>query len=676
VANSGQPARTTGEGQSIAAIASNIVAPAPAAPASDNAAAGAPSVTPDGSGRRTTTAATVTSAPAPLETATFSGTETTVAAATRASAPAAQGQPSAASVSYPAPSRSTTSAFGADDTVQLTASPQPAGSNDATPLETSLTGVQRSPVALPGRTSLSGAGIASIDTPAGGPPSAGNVVDRAAAQAPGIDGPQPNRGAPLARSTTTAVPAAAGEALDVPELASTAPPATRTTAGDAEPGPSTGPSDLERSSSGGVPVQVASIAGPGGLAIELSAVVGSRKMAAQRESDLIHDTDTRFLGREITGAVPAPSFIRDAAKAFERRGRDTGAGQGEQGTKTEEAIERGLEYLARSQQDDGSWSFQKFEGVTADDAGIIHSDTAATGLALMAFLGGGYDHFEDKHRDTVRRGLHFLLRRQNESGDLYRVQDAQSHNSAWLYSHAIASIALCEALGMTGDDELRGPAQRAIEFIEVSQDRQYGGWRYRPGEGSDTSVAGWQLMALKSGELAGLKTQPETYDSVRKWLDRAQDGSRYLYNPTQPNTQYPTDQRRPTMTSVGLLMRLYLGWDRTRAEFKEGADHILDYPAAYGTSSDPKRDTYYWYYATQVMFHMGDKYWEEWRNTLHPLLVNSQIKEGRLAGSWHPNDNVPDRWGPHGGRIYVTTMNLLSLEVRYRHLPIYEETAK
>jgi hypothetical protein len=130
------------------------------------------------------------------------------------------------------------------------------------------------------------------------------------------------------------------------------------------------------------------------------------------------------------------------------------------------------------------------------------------------------------------------------------------------------------------------------------------------------------------------------------------------------------------MTSVGLLMRLYLGWDRTRSEFKQGADHIRDYPAAFGTASDPRRDTYYWYYATQVMFHMGDKYWDEWRNTLHPLLVNSQIKQGPLTGSWHPNGNVPDRWGPHGGRIYVTTMNLLSLEVRYRHLPIYEETAK
>jgi hypothetical protein len=428
-----------------------------------------------------------------------------------------------------------------------------------------------------------------------------------------------------------------------------------------------------------VPVQVASVAGPGGLASELSAVVGSRKISAQRDSDLIHDTDTRFLGREIAGAIPAPSFVRDAAKGFERRGRDNGAGQGQQGSKTEEAIERGLDFLARSQQDDGSWSFQKHAGATDDDIGSIHSDAAATGLALMSFLGGGYDHFEDKHRDTVRRGIQYLLSQQSESGDLYFAQDPKSHESAWLYSHAIASIALCEALGMTGDAELRGPAQRAIEFIESAQDRQFGGWRYEPGVGSDTSVAGWQLMALKSGELAGLKVKRDTYEAARKWLDRAQvrgDGSRYVYNPIVPNTQYQTDQRRPTMTSVGLLMRLYLGWDRSRPELRSGADHILKYPAAHGTSSNPMRDTYYWYYATQVMFHMRGEYWRQWNERLHPLLVNSQARQGPQAGSWDPGGDIPDRWGPHGGRIYVTTLNLLSLEVYYRHLPIYEETAR
>jgi hypothetical protein len=107
-----------------------------------------------------------------------------------------------------------------------------------------------------------------------------------------------------------------------------------------------------------------------------------------------------------------------------------------------------------------------------------------------------------------------------------------------------------------------------------------------------------------------------------------------------------------------------------------GADLLLANPPVMGTSSDPRRDTYYWYYATQVMFHMGDQYWEQWNRRLHPLLVDTQIQQGPLAGSWHPHTPVPDRWAAHGGRLYVTTMNLLSLEVYYRHLPIYVQTGR
>jgi hypothetical protein len=76
------------------------------------------------------------------------------------------------------------------------------------------------------------------------------------------------------------------------------------------------------------------------------------------------------------------------------------------------------------------------------------------------------------------------------------------------------------------------------------------------------------------------------------------------------------------------------------------------------------------------MFHMGGEHWQTWNSRLHPLLVQSQLPSGPLAGSWDPKGAVPDRWGPHGGRLYVTTLNLLSLEVFYRHLPLYEDTAR
>jgi hypothetical protein len=72
---------------------------------------------------------------------------------------------------------------------------------------------------------------------------------------------------------------------------------------------------------------------------------------------------------------------------------------------------------------------------------------------------------------------------------------------------------------------------------------------------------------------------------------------------------------------------------------------------------------------------MGGDKWRQWNERLYPILIDSQVKSGDQSGSWDPLGPVPDLWGEFGGRLYVTTLNLLSLEVNYRHLPLYESTA-
>jgi len=388
--------------------------------------------------------------------------------------------------------------------------------------------------------------------------------------------------------------------------------------------------------------------------------------------------------RKTKGPLAIDGRTREPAAAFSRRGsqrehKKDGEPQATQ--QTDIAIELGLDFLARYQANDGRWSleFVSKEAGARPERSAFRSDSAATGLALLSFLGAGYDHYGGRHSATVQKALDHLLANQKPNGDLYQPQDAQSNRSAWFYSHGIASIALCEAYGMTGDPALADPAQRAINFIVASQEPKRGAWRYVPGSGSDTSVSGWQLMALKSGELAGLNVPAGAYEKLRHWLDSAQvEGSQFVYNPLAPNTPEQGHGRRPTaaMTAVGLLMRMHTGWNRGDAQMVEGAEHLLERLPAEGTVNRPARDTYYWYYATQVMFHMRGKYWRQWSERLEPMLLGGQIQSGALAGSWDPVRPVPDRWGPQGGRIYVTTLNLLSLEVVYRHLPIYESVAK
>ena len=123
------------------------------------------------------------------------------------------------------------------------------------------------------------------------------------------------------------------------------------------------------------------------------------------------------------------------------------------------------------------------------------------------------------------------------------------------------------------------------------------------------------------------------------------------------------------MTAEGLLMRQYLGARRDNNAVQAGASYLRQ-----RLPRSESRDVYYWYYATQVMFHMQGEYWETWNAV-------TARHAGRLAGKRWPGPwqlesrQLPtkDTWGRSGGRHYVTCMNLLMLEVYYRHLPLYIE---
>ncbi len=408
-------------------------------------------------------------------------------------------------------------------------------------------------------------------------------------------------------------------------------------------GPETGSDD------GGLAEQGVGLGGIGGGAG--SGALGRFGVPDRRaavEPDQSQISSGRFLQRQAGGG--GPSLVADAPQrvptpSFSGRGRaghgPRGGGEnGEADGRTEQTVELGLAYLAQMQAADGSWSLHNFPGAGEDDVGTYRSDTAATGLALLSFLGAGYDHFDDKHHETVRRGLEYLLRHQRADGELYVAVDPNVDQAYWsrMYSHAIASIALCEALGMTGDKKLREPAGRAIHFIVACQDKNRGGWRYDPGDGSDTSLTGWQTTALKSGQLAGLDVPKEAFQRVARFLDTVQvstdDASRYLYRPQDRLEQRPADSQRPTMTAVALLARIYSGWTHENPNLIRGGEFIrANLPKATDVYT---RDTYYWYYATQVMFQLKGEYWRAWSERLFPLLINSQIPSGPLAGSWDP----------------------------------------
>ncbi len=317
---------------------------------------------------------------------------------------------------------------------------------------------------------------------------------------------------------------------------------------------------------------------------------------------------------------------------------------------TEEAVALGLQWLKRNQQRNGSWSMRGPYGDTA----ITENRTAATAMALLAFLGDGNTHKSGEYADEVDKGIKFLLQQQDRSG--FMAKSARGHEK--MYAQAQATIALCELYGMTKDSWLRPRAQLAIDFAEQAQS-EIGGWRYEPKFDADTSVTGWFVMALQSGRSAELDVNESLLRRVSGFLDSVSsyDGAAYSYqargNPS------------PAMTAEGLLCRQYLGWTRDNPSMERGIWALLeDSPFSIRDG-----DVYYWYYATQVLHHFGGSPWRLWNEKMREQLPAAQVKSGKEAGSWAPQR---DTWGRNYGRLYTTCLSLYCLEVYYRHMPLYK----
>lgn len=324
---------------------------------------------------------------------------------------------------------------------------------------------------------------------------------------------------------------------------------------------------------------------------------------------------------------------------------------------SEKAVELGLEWLAKHQSEDGRWSLHNFH-TAGDCMGQCNStgrnsDTAATGLALLPFLGAGYTQRRGEYKRTVESGLLWLVTDQLENGSF---RNSASGN---MYAHGQATIALCEALALTSDKRLREPAQLAIDYILKAQ-HSGGGWRYSPGSAGDTSVFGWQILALVSGRSAGLDIPKDALSAATAYLDSAQFGeygSRYAYMPGQRSGS-------SAMTAEGLLCRIYLSWQKDNPGLLPGVQYLLsDLP-------NPRRlDMYYVYYATQVLHHYSGPEWDTWNEAMLEALVTTQETEGHQKGSWTPRAG---RESP-GGRICTTALVLCTLEVYYRHDKLFAD---
>jgi hypothetical protein len=326
---------------------------------------------------------------------------------------------------------------------------------------------------------------------------------------------------------------------------------------------------------------------------------------------------------------------------------------------SEQAVALALQWLARHQLSDGGWSFDhtlhpQCRGQCRNPGSLANARNGATAMALLPFLGAGQTHVDGKYQKQVRAGLYFLVNRMvvdpSKGGSLYE-------GGGSMYSHGLAAITLCEAYGMTQDRGLHAPAQLALNFICWAQDPVGGGWRYAPRRGGDTSVVGWQIMALKSGHISYLAVPPITIQNAYKYLNSVQANNGANYGYATPGSGQAT-------TAIGLLCRMHLGWKKDNPALQRGVKWISN-------QGPSKTNSYYNYYATQVMRHYEGELWDKWNSVMRDQLITSQATAGHERGSWAMP--VARHTSRKGGRLYETSMSTMILEVYYRHMPIYRQ---
>ena len=323
------------------------------------------------------------------------------------------------------------------------------------------------------------------------------------------------------------------------------------------------------------------------------------------------------------------------------------------------AIERGLAFLARTQNPDGSWTDMIGRKINNQYVGHMGKHVGVTALACMSFMSSGNLPGRGEYARVVDRGLDFVLSSVKRDGFI-------TCDESRMYSHAFATLFLAEVYGMTRNPKVKGKLKNAVWLIIDGQNEQ-GGWRYLPGaKDSDISITVCQVQALRAARNAGVYVPKENIDKAIRYIKASfiRDYPNPYYRGGFWYQVFENQPFRPSRTSFALtaagVTALYGAGEYDCEEVREGLRFM------FRKRNRPKSwmmhqtfDYYYGhYYAVQAFYQAGGYYWSRW----FPFIRDQIIRGQRPDGSWR------DLVGPH----YATAMATLILQIPYRMVPIFE----
>ncbi len=317
------------------------------------------------------------------------------------------------------------------------------------------------------------------------------------------------------------------------------------------------------------------------------------------------------------------------------------------------AVDRGLQYLAATQNRDGSFG----------DTQMFHGNLAVTSLAALALMAGGHLPGRGQYGDAVKRALTFVLSKEQRSPEGFLNNPAAMYKQGPMYNHGFATLFLAEAYGMVADRKLAknlaDTIRRAVDLIVRCQNTE-GGWRYDPmKQHADSSVTICQIMALRAARNVGFFVPKEVADKCVKYVRSCQTA--------EGGFSYFAGQGQPAFArSAAGVVALYCAGVYTGPEVDRGLKYLLRFkPGDFAGGRGFMAESYYYYghyYAAQAMWTAGPKYWNEWFPAIRDELL--RLNRARNDGGWQD---------PTVCGHYATAMACIILQIPNNYLPILQK---
>ena len=364
--------------------------------------------------------------------------------------------------------------------------------------------------------------------------------------------------------------------------------------------------------------------------------------------------------RALTAIVAVAAAVWIASPAPARA-----EGEWEITPQSEEALARGLQWLAANQGPKGNWG--------SENLGLVS-------MGALAFMSAGHMPGRGKYGDNVHRALDYVVRNERPPGLL----NCAIHQYD-MYNHGLSTFVLGQAYGMSNDARLSPLLDRALKLI-IDTQCEDGGWEYqakRTAQGHDLSLVVMQAKALRSAIDSGLDIPlpviQAAIQAVRAYY--APEGCPYTADEaTQKKCKGQFSygkgggQKSLAMAAAGVVcLQEFAQYDDWRipknmelitAEVRKALQH--DKP----NSRFPDQiDAYTLYYVGQALYQVGGRDWRECYPLLREGLVNCQIRKAPSPAQ----EGMFQGQSREGSPLYFQAVACFILAIPNRYLPILQE---